>query len=124
MSADATTANPADEAPAPRDMVRLLVIAVIVGIVAAVGATAFLYAVHELQHVAYSTLPSALGIDGAPWWWTGIMLAVGATIVLAAQRLPGHTGASPLTGFHFDNPLRIVPGILLAALIQRCSDVS
>ena len=116
MSADATTANPADEAPAPRDMVRLLVIAVIVGIVAAVGATAFLYAVHELQHVAYSTLPSALGIDGAPWWWTGIMLAVGATIVLAAQRLPGHTGASPLTGFHFDNPLRIVPGILLAAL--------
>ena len=95
---------------------RLLVIAVVVGIVGAIGATAFLYVVHELQHAAFSSVPEALGIDGAPWWWTGIMLLIGATIVLLAQRLPGHTGASPLTGFHFDNPLKIVPGILLAAI--------
>jgi H+/Cl- antiporter ClcA len=115
-AAPAAPADPSDEAPAPKDMARLLVIAVIVGVVGAIGATAFLYVVHELQHVAFSSLPEALGIDGAPWWWAGIMLLIGATIVLIAQRLPGHTGASPLTGFHFDNPLVIVPGILLAAL--------
>jgi len=115
-AAPAAPADPADEAPAPKDMARLLVIAVIVGVVGAIGATAFLYVVHELQHVAFSSLPEALGIDGAPWWWAGIMLLIGATIVLIAQRLPGHTGASPLTGFHFDNPLAIVLGILLAAL--------
>ena len=112
----AAPVDPSDEAPAQKDMMRLLVIAVIVGIVGAIGATAFLYAVHELQHAAFSSVPEALGIDGAPWWWTGIMLLIGATIVLIAQRLPGHTGASPLTGFHFDNPLKIVPGILLAAI--------
>jgi H+/Cl- antiporter ClcA len=112
----AAPVDPSDEAPAQKDMMRLLVIAVVVGIVGAIGATAFLFVVHELQHAAFSTVPEALGIDGAPWWWTGIMLLIGATIVLIAQRLPGHTGASPLTGFHFDNPLKIVPGILLAAL--------
>ncbi len=112
----AAPANPANEAPAPKDMARLLVIAVIVGIVGAIGATIFLYVVHELQHAAFTSVPEALGIDGAPWWWTGIMLLIGATIVLIAQRLPGKTGASPLTGFHFDNPLVIVPGILLAAI--------
>ena len=101
---------------------RLLVIAVVVGIVGAIGATAFLYVVHELQHAAFSSVPEALGIDGAPWWWTGIMLLIGATIVLLAQRLPGHTGASPLTGFHFDNPLKIVPGILLAAIEKQAAD--
>ena len=116
MSAHATApTDPSDEAPAPKDMARLLGIAVIVGIVGAIGATAFLYVVHELQHAVFTSVPKALGIDGAPWWWTGILLLIGATIVLIAQRLPGHTGPSPLTGFHFDNPLQVVPGILLAA---------
>jgi len=116
MSAHATApTNPSDEAPTQKDMARLLGIAVIVGIVGAIGATAFLYVVHELQHAVFTSVPKALGIDGAPWWWTGILLLIGATIVLIAQRLPGHTGPSPLTGFHFDNPLQVVPGILLAA---------
>ena len=30
--------------------------------------------------------------------------------------MPGSTGKGPLTGFHFDNPLSVVPSILLAAL--------
>ena len=63
-AAPAAPADPSDEAPAPKDMARLLVIAVIVGVVGAIGATAFLYVVHELQHVAFSSLPEALGIDG------------------------------------------------------------
>ncbi len=33
-----------------------------------------------------------------------------------ARRLPGATGNGPLTGFHFDDPLSMVPSVLLAAL--------
>jgi len=103
------------ETPSPKDMTRLLGLAVVVGIVAAIGATAFLWLVHELQTLVFASLPDAMGYASAPWWWAAILLLVGATLVAIAQRLPGHTGSGPLTGFHFDNPLRIVPSILMAA---------
>jgi len=104
------------ETPSSKDMTRLLGLAVVVGIVAAIGATAFLWLVHELQTLVFSSLPGAMGYASAPWWWAAILLLVGATLVAIAQRLRGHTGSGPLTGFHFDNPLQIVPSILLAAI--------
>ncbi|MGI9116440.1 MAG: chloride channel protein [Gaiellales bacterium] len=116
MSEPAAPAATTDDEPAPKDLARILVVAVVVGVVGAIGASVFLEVVHELQHLAYASLPDALGIGDAPWWWTGILLVIGATIVLVAQRLPGHTGPGPLTGFHFGNPLGNVPGILLAAI--------
>ena len=103
------------ETPSPKSMSLLLMIAVVVGIVAAIGATAFLWLVHELQTLVFSSLPDAMGYASAPWWWAAILLLIGASLVALAQRLPGHTGSGPLTGFHFDNPLQIVPSILLAA---------
>jgi len=110
MSAPATM-----ETPSSKDMKRLLGLAVVVGIVAAIGATAFLWLVHELQTLVFASLPDAMGYASAPWWWAAILLLIGASLVAIAQRLPGHTGGGPLTGFHFDNPLRIVPSILVAA---------
>ena len=46
----------AERVPDLKAMRRLLLIAVIVGIVAAIGATAFLLVVHELQTLVFSQL--------------------------------------------------------------------
>lgn len=98
-----------------RQIMRLLPAAAVIGIVAAIGSVVFMVAVEKLQELVYQDLPGAIGIDAAPWWWAAIMLAIGATVVVIAQRLPGRTGEGPLTGFHFDTPLAHVPSILLAA---------
>jgi H+/Cl- antiporter ClcA len=45
-----------------------------------------------------------------------LLLIVGALLVLVARRLPGGTGGSPLSGFHFTNPISWAPSILLAAI--------
>ncbi len=99
-----------------RQALRLLPIAAVIGVLGAIGAVAFLVVVERLQEAAFEHVPDAIGIDGDRWWWAGILLAIGATVVAIAQRLPGRTGSGPLTGFHFDTPLASVPSVLLAAL--------
>ena len=64
----------------------------------------------------FTALPEAMGWSSAPWWLSAILLLIGATGVALARRLPGATGNGPLTGFHFDDPLSMVPSVLLAAL--------
>lgn len=97
-------------------VVRMMVLAVVVGIVAAAAASGFVELVDVGQKAVFQKLPEALGIESAPWWWAALLLLVGAAGVALARRLPGATGNGPLTGFHFDNPLHIVPSILVAAL--------
>jgi len=99
---------------------RLLVLSVIVGVIAAAAAALFTEFVHVAENWFYDDLPAALGFDVAPWWLASIVLAAGATVVALARRLPGATGQGPLTGFHFDDPLRIVPSVLLAAVGSLC----
>lgn len=111
MSSEST----AVETPSSKKLVLTLLLSVLVGAVAAVVASLFLFGVEEGQKFLFTHLPEALGLDGAPWWWAGILLTVAATIVLFARRMPGQTGSSPLTGFHFDTPLVNVGSIVLAA---------
>lgn len=92
------------------------VLAVVLGIVGATGATVFLWLMHELQHGFIEGLPQAFGWESAPAWWIVGGLLISVAIILIAQRMPGHTGKGPLTGFHFDNPPKVAPSILLAAL--------
>lgn len=100
----------------PSAMGRLLAFSVVLGVAAAAAASVFLEIIHVGESYLFTDLPESLGLDQAPWWWAAILLLVGATVVAIARRLPGETGKGPLTGFHFDNPLSIVPSILLAAL--------
>lgn len=91
-------------------------LAVALGVVGATGAALFLWLMHELQHGFIEGVPEAFGWDSAPWWWIVAGLLVSVALILIAQRMPGHTGQGPLTGFHFTNAPKAAPSILLAAL--------
>lgn len=97
-------------------MGRLLALAVLLGVVASLAASAFIEVVALGHQWMFTDLPRALGLGGLPWWWVAILLVVGAGIVLLARRMPGATGPGPLTGFHFDTQVAHVPSVLLAAL--------
>lgn len=97
-------------------MARLLALAVGLGVLGAVVASAFLEIVALGQQFLFSDLPQRLGLDGLPAWFAAIVLLLGAGAVILARRLPGATGPGPLTGFHFDVPIASVPSVLLAAL--------
>ena len=95
---------------------RAFILAIIVGLVAATFASLFLWIVDGGQDLIYKKLPESFGWDTLPAWWVLLALLVGAGLVLIARRLPGATGGSPLSGFHFTNPPSWAPSILLAAL--------
>ena len=103
------------DTPTQSQVVRMLGIAVVLGVLAATAGAALLWVINHGQQWLYVDLPDLLGMDTAPWWLAAVLLFIGAGIVALAKRLPGRTGAGPLTGFHFDDPLVMVPSVLLAA---------
>ncbi|MEV0893884.1 chloride channel protein [Promicromonospora sp. MEB111] len=98
-----------------RPLATLVGLPAVVGVVAAVLATAFTSLVHGGEQLFWTWLPETLGLDGVPWWWVLLLLLVGAAGVAAATRLPGHGGHHPLDGFAFDITARELPSTLLAA---------
>lgn len=104
------------ETPSQAQVIRLLALAVILGVLAAVAGSALLWIVEQGQEWFFVDLPAHLGMDSAPWWLAAVLLLIGASFVALAKRLPGATGSGPLTGFHFDDPLSMVPSVLLAAV--------
>lgn len=129
MTTPATPApHPSAEAPVsmqtPGRMVIMLGMSVVIGIVAALLASLFLWLVEEAQHAVFIEVPHAWGMAHAPWWWAGILLVVAASIVWLARKLPGATGKGPLTGFHFDDPLSMVPSVILAAFASLVAGVA
>ena len=102
-----------------RAYLRLLVLAVVLGIPIAAAAFGFLKATDLAQHWAFDDLPSALGFASAPAWWPLVPLAVAGLLVgLAVRYLPGRGGESPLDGFAAGKPPApaALPGVALAAL--------
>lgn len=94
---------------------QALVLAVIIGVIASLGAAAYLGIVNALQEYLWSDLPGTFGWTTIPAWWIFLLLLIGAAVVALAWRMPGATGEGPLTGLHF-NVLPInAPSILLAA---------
>jgi H+/Cl- antiporter ClcA len=110
------TTDGAAAAAAHARLLRLLGAAVVIGPVAAVIAALFTAADHELQHLLWQSLPSALGTAEPPGWLVVGLLVCGAVLVSLAVRLPGHGGHSPLDGLAFDIGPAAIGSVLLAAL--------
>jgi H+/Cl- antiporter ClcA len=100
----------------PKVMLRMIALAIVVGVVAAAGGSLFSEGIDLAQTALFESLPEAFGWTETPWWFAALLLLVGAGVVALARLLPGRTGGGPLTGFHFDDPLSMVPSVLLAAV--------
>jgi H+/Cl- antiporter ClcA len=101
-----------------RKFVVLLVLAAIVGVVAAFAAWCFLELTHQVQVGVFEKLPELFGYDDAPVWWPLPVAALAGLIVaFAIVRLPGHGGHVPAKGLSTGATLPIeLPGVMLAGL--------
>ena len=78
--------------------------AVLLGVLGAIGAAVFLMVMSWATDFVWEWLPAQVGLDAVPWWWVVLGLLVGAVLIIAARRLGPGMG-SPLEGFHFDAAL-------------------
>lgn len=114
MSA-AEAVAPADAEPEPR-IGRLILLAAVIGLVAAGGAVLFVAAEHWVEHFLWEVVPEELGWQEPAGWWVITVLLLGALLVFAAMQLPGKAGHRPLDGFKLDIGPREVGSVVLASL--------
>ncbi|NKI43715.1 chloride channel protein [Streptomyces physcomitrii] len=123
--AAADPSEPADsrEADRLREMLRTpayrraLVFSGLIGIPVSLAAFWFLVGLHQLEHLLWQEVPSALGHADPAWWWPLPLLALAGIMVgLVARHLPGAGGHLPVAGLHAGGtPPVTLPGVLLAA---------
>ena len=128
MADDVPTTPVSPPAPPPNPIammrspayLRLLVLAVLLGIPVAAAACGFLKLTSQLQQWTFTDLPKAVGFSTMPTWWVLIPLAAAGLITgLTVRYLPGRGGESPADGLASGKgPPRpsALPGIVLAAV--------
>ena len=94
-----------------RALLGMLGLAVLLGVLGAVGAAVFLTVMSWATDVVWEWLPEQVGLESVPWWYVVLGLLIGAVLIIAARGLGPGMG-SPLEGFHFD----IGPSRAFAAL--------
>ena len=85
-------------APSPREYVRILVIAALLGVPVAVAAAAFMSLSHGLTTLVWTTIPDGAGWTAPPWWYVLAVPGIAGLLVAAAVRLPGHGGEPAVAG--------------------------
>ncbi|MHA7240797.1 ion channel protein [Arthrobacter sp. TMS1-12-1] len=113
--------------PTVRMQLRLAGPAVVAGVVSALG----LFAVDRValagEHLLWSSLPAAWGVDPASGWWIlGILTLTGLLVGLVVQFVPGHGGRDSATTELIAPPLALaaVPGLVLATVLTLAGGVS
>ena len=102
-----------------RAYLRLLLLAVVLGIPISAFAFGFLKLTGLLQQATFTDLPRGLGYATTPAWWPLVPLALAGLVVgLAVRFLPGRGGEPPTHGFGGGGlPVTAdLPGIFLAAV--------
>lgn len=89
--------GPEDES-APLAIVRLLLLAVVLGLVAAFAAVLCEIVLHVVQNLLWSNLPDVAGWQEPPWWYVLTVPALGGLIVALALRLAWSRWAPPTPG--------------------------
>ena len=109
--------TPAEGRPGGGAYLRLVLLAALIGIPAALLAAGFVGLVHYVEGWLWQSLPQALGASSPPWYLVVGLPVVGAAIVLAARKLlPGDGGGEPLEGLSSrPTPVSHVPGVVIAA---------
>ena len=97
---------------------RVVGLAALIGIPAALVAALFLGLIHVLENWLWHDVPASLGFAEPPWFLIVGLPVAGAVLVVAARALlPGDGGHPPLEGLKAgETPLANIPGIVLAAL--------
>ncbi|EYT48870.1 ion channel protein [Kocuria sp. UCD-OTCP] len=115
------------EGPTVRMQLQLAGPAVLVGAVSALG----LFVVDELalvvEHLLWSSLPSAWEVDPESGWWIfGVLALTGLVVGLVVQFVPGHGGRDSATTELIAPPLALsaVPGLVLVTVLGLAGGVS
>lgn len=113
-------------APTPRQLLLLLVPALLIGVITALVLWGLDTVAAGLQGVIWTNLPDALGVDPNGWWIIVVLTTVGLLVGLGLQFLPGHGGPDSATTELVGPvlPLKAIPGLLLVTLISLAGGVS
>jgi H+/Cl- antiporter ClcA len=104
--------------PSATAYLRLVGIAALIGVPAALAAALFLALIHALEDWLWTDLPASLGYAAPPWFFVLGLPVLGALLVVVARAfLPGDGGHSPLKGLSAaPTPVANVQGVVLAAV--------
>ena len=104
------------EAPSPREYLRILVIAALLGVPVALGSAAFMSLTHGLTTLMWTTIPDTAGWKTPPGWYVLAVPATAGLLVAAAIRMPGRGGESAVKGIALEplSPVQLTSALLAA----------
>jgi H+/Cl- antiporter ClcA len=113
-------------APTPAQLALLAIPAIVIGILSALVLRALDLGAGAMQHLAWTTLPEALGVPSDGWWILVVLTATGFAVGLGLQLLPGHGGPDTATTELVSEPLplRVLPGLVVVTALGLAGGVS
>ncbi|MGW7367350.1 ion channel protein [Streptomyces sp. NPDC054841] len=122
-----TTTEHAPPATPARDLLPLILPAIVVGVASSLLLLGVTAVSEQLKNVLWEVLPDAIGIGPySALWVIAVLTATGLAVGLVVWKVYGHAGPDPATMGLVDPPLPapVVPGLLLASALALAGGVS